>query len=399
MKDKEKLKELLNRGIENIYPSKEFLEDLLTNKKISIYLGIDPTGKTLHLGHAISLMKLRVFQELGHKIVLLIGSFTATIGDPTDKSATRKPLTKEQVLVNCKEYKKQASKIIKFDGENPAEFKFNGDWLEKMSFADVVDLASNFTVQRLLERDMFDKRMKEGKPISLHEFLYPLMQGYDSVAMNIDGEIGGNDQTFNMLVGRTLVKKLQKREKFVMTTKILEDPNGAKMGKTTGNMITLKDSPDQMFGAVMSWTDGMILPGLELCTLCSPEKIAEVKKKIEQGENPRDMKFLLAKEIIKIYHSEEAGEKALDNFINQFQKNEIPENIVEFKFTGEMSLIDVLVKSKLVPSSSDGRRMVKQNAVKLDGETKNDIYEDLSGFDGKVLQVGKKRFTRLNSKA
>jgi len=187
MNDNKKLQELLTRGIENIYPNKEFLEELLSRKKISIYLGVDPTGPTLHLGHAISLMKLRLFQELGHKVVLLIGSFTATIGDPTDKSATRKPLTKEQVIENCKEYKKQASKIIKFDGDNPAEFKFNGDWLEQMSFADVVKLASNFTVQRILERDMFDKRLKAGKPISLHEFLYPLMQGYDSVAMNIDG--------------------------------------------------------------------------------------------------------------------------------------------------------------------------------------------------------------------
>jgi len=395
MSDKEKLNELLTRGIENIYPKKEFLEAMLNEKKISIYLGIDPTGPTLHLGHAISLMKLRKFQELGHKIVLLIGDFTATIGDPTDKSATRKPLTKEQVLENCKEYKKQASKIIKFDGENPAEFKFNGDWLGEMSFADVVDLASNFTVQRLLERDMFDKRIKAGKPISLHEFLYPLMQGYDSVAMNIDGEIGGNDQTFNMLVGRTLVKKLQNREKFVMTTKILEDPNGDKMGKTTGNMITLKDSADQMFGAVMSWTDGMILPGLELCTLCSTDKIVEVKKKMDKGENPRDMKFFLAKEIIKIYYNEEAGERAQQNFINQFQKKEIPDDIKEYKLEGEKTLLEILVDSKLVSSSSDGRRMIQQKAVKIDQEVKDEFFEIIKEAKGQVLQVGKKRFIKI----
>jgi len=396
MSDQAKLNELLSRGIENIYPKKEFLEAMLNEKKISIYLGIDPTGSTLHLGHAISLIKLRLFQELGHKIILLIGSFTATIGDPTDKFATRKPLTKEEVLENCKEYKKQAAKIIKFDGDNPAEFKFNGDWLEKMSFTDVVDLASNFTVQQLLERDMFDKRMKAGKPISMHEFLYPLMQGYDSVAMEIDGEIGGNDQTFNMLAGRTLVKKLQNREKFVMTTKILEDPNGEKMGKTTGNMITLKDSADQMFGAVMSWTDGMILPGFELCTLYPTEKIAEVKKKIEAGENPRDMKFLLAKEIIKIYYDTESGEKAQENFIKQFQKNEIPDDIPEYKLEEPNTILKILVDTKMVSSNGDGRRMMQQNAVKLDGKIKTEFFELIEEAKGQVLQVGKKKFVKIS---
>ncbi|MFA6355172.1 MAG: tyrosine--tRNA ligase, partial [Candidatus Paceibacterota bacterium] len=236
--------ELLTRGISSIYPNREFLENKIKKgEKLTIYLGIDPTGPTLHLGHAIPIKKLSELQKAGHKIILLMGDFTAMIGDPTDKGAARKQLTHKQVMTNLKNYKKQASSLISFTGKNPAQIKFNSKWLGKMNFEEVLSLASNMTVQQMLERDMFKKRVEEEKPIYLHEFMYPLMQGYDSVAMKVDGEIGGNDQTFNMLCGRDLMKTISGKEKFVITMKLLEDNSGKKMGKTEGNMIALSDTP------------------------------------------------------------------------------------------------------------------------------------------------------------
>ena len=303
-KDKEKIKELLERGVENIYPSRGFLESALKKgKQLTLYTGYDPTGPSLHIGHGITLLKLRQFQELGHKIIMLIGDFTGMIGDPTDKSAARKRLTPVELKKNCTSYKKQASKIISFSGQNAAQLKYNNKWLGKMSFADVVELASNFTVQRLLERDMFQKRVKDGKPVYLHEFLYPIMQGYDSVAMDVDGEVGGNDQTFNMLAGRTLMKSLKGKEKFVVTGKLLTDTSGDKMGKTTGNMIAFSDSADEMFGKVMSWTDAMIVPGFELCTTVPMVDIKDIESELKSGMNPRDAKLRLAIAITSLFSS------------------------------------------------------------------------------------------------
>ncbi|MDP2812809.1 MAG: tyrosine--tRNA ligase, partial [bacterium] len=265
--DSQKIQELLSRGVENIYPNKEFLEKALkSGKRLSLYLGIDPTGPTLHIGHIIPMEKLRQFQELGHKIILLIGDFTGMVGDPTDKTATRKVLSREQVLKNAKDYKKQAATILDFKGTNKVELKYNSAWHKKTNFSEVMKLSSNFTVQQLLERDMFQERIKAEKPIHLHEFMYPVLQAYDSVAMDVDGEVGGNDQTFNMLSGRTLMKLMTGKEKFVITTKLLVDPSGKKMGKTEGNMLALNDSAKDMFGKVMSWTDGMIVEAYELCT-------------------------------------------------------------------------------------------------------------------------------------
>ncbi|OGJ12066.1 tyrosine--tRNA ligase, partial [Candidatus Nomurabacteria bacterium RIFOXYC2_FULL_36_8] len=297
--DEKKIDELLTRGISFIYPTKEFLENKIKKgEKLTIYLGIDPTGPTLHLGHAIPIKKLSEFQKAGHQIILLMGDFTAMIGDPTDKGAARKQLTHKEVTSNLKNYKKQASSLISFTGKNPAKITFNSTWLGKMNFEKVISLASNMTVQQMLERDMFEKRMKEGKPIYLHEFLYPLMQGYDSVAMDVDGEIGGNDQTFNMLCGRDLMKTMKNKEKFVITMKLLEDNSGKKMGKTEGNMIALSDSPEEMYGKVMSWTDGMIIPGFELCTNIPTFEIEKMSKDIHSNlVNPKDLKIRLAREI------------------------------------------------------------------------------------------------------
>jgi tyrosyl-tRNA synthetase len=391
--DSKKIDELLTRGVENIYPNRKFLEEKLKKgDKVTLYLGIDPTGPCLHLGHAISLMKLRQFQELGHQVIMLIGSFTAMIGDPTDKLATRKPLTKEQVLENCKNYKKHAAALLDFTGSNKAELRYNDTWLGKLKFGEIVDLAANFTVQQMLERDMFEKRLNEGKPIGLHEFLYPLMQGYDSVAMDVDGEIGGNDQTFNMLAGRTLMKSVKNKEKFVMTNKLLADPSGIKMGKTTGNMITLIDTPEEKFGKVMSWTDGMILSGFELCTKVSMSEITQIEKRLGKGDNPRDLKLDLAQEIVALYHGEEAGQQSRENFLQMFQKKEIPDDILELSLAGKM-LVDVLVESKLVTSKSEARRNIEQKGVKINGEVAIDANQKIVAGD--VIQKGKRFFVKI----
>jgi tyrosyl-tRNA synthetase len=313
----------LTRGVENVFPSKEaFKKALISGKQLSIYLGIDPTGPTLHMGHAIPLMKLSKLQKMGHKVILLMGDFTAMIGDPTDKTATRKKLTRKEVLTNLAQYKDQAKTFLSFTGPNAAQIKYNSKWLGKMKFEDVVELASNMTVQQMLERDMFSNRMKEGKPIHLHEFLYPLMQGYDSVAMDVDAEIGGNDQTFNMLAGRNLMRSLKNKEKFVLSTKLLVDASGKKMGKTEGNMITLQDNAQDMFGKVMSWPDELIVPGFELCTDVSEEEMAKEKAYLESGSNPRDVKIRLALAVVGLYHGKSLAEgKRILHLVIFFRKH------------------------------------------------------------------------------
>ncbi|MDB5254739.1 MAG: Tyrosine--tRNA ligase, partial [Candidatus Nomurabacteria bacterium] len=283
---------LLHKGVADILPSKGFLEkELASGKKLSVYAGFDPTAPTLHIGHTIQLRKLRHFQDLGHKIIFLVGDFTARVGDPTDKGTARKQLTEKEIKINLKKYKQQAGKFIRFSGKNAAAIKFNNDWLGKMKFADVLALASNMTVDQMLKRDMFARRIEEEKPIYIHEFMYPLMQGYDSVAMDVDGEVGGNDQLFNMLAGRTLLKQLKNKEKFVITTKLLEDNNGKKMGKSEGNMVSLIDTPEDMYGKIMSWTDGLIIPGFELCTDYTPSQVQAVQEELHGEVNPRNIKI------------------------------------------------------------------------------------------------------------
>lgn len=390
---------LLTRGVSFIYPTKEFLQNKLKKgEKVTLYLGIDPTGPTLHLGHAIPIKKLSEFQKMGHKIILLMGDFTAMIGDPTDKSTGRKQLTHKEVMVNLKNYKKQASKLISFTGANKAEFKFNSTWLSKLNFEKVISLASQMTVQQMLERDMFDKRMKEGKPISIHEFLYPLMQGYDSVAMNVDGEIGGNDQTFNMLCGRDLMKTIKNKEKFVMTMKLLEDNSGKKMGKTEGNMVAMSDTPDEMFGKIMSWTDGLIATGFELCTNVGTEEIEIIKKDIETNKiNPKEMKSKLAKEIVSLFHSEKKATEAQENWENTFSKKEIPTEIESFMSKDGTQLVEVLLINKIIESKSEFRRLVESGAV-----TNMDLNEKVSTQNelakGGVYRIGKKRFCKIEIK-
>ncbi|HAQ02691.1 TPA: tyrosine--tRNA ligase [Candidatus Nomurabacteria bacterium] len=394
--DEKKIDELLTRGISFIYPTKEFLENKIKKgEKLTIYLGIDPTGPTLHLGHAIPIKKLSEFQKAGHQIILLMGDFTAMIGDPTDKGAARKQLTHKEVTSNLKNYKKQASSLISFTGKNPAKITFNSTWLGKMNFEKVISLASNMTVQQMLERDMFEKRMKEGKPIYLHEFLYPLMQGYDSVAMDVDGEIGGNDQTFNMLCGRDLMKTMKNKEKFVITMKLLEDNSGKKMGKTEGNMIALSDSPEEMYGKVMSWTDGMIIPGFELCTNIPTFEIEKMSKDIHSNlVNPKDLKIRLAREIVTTFHNEKKAKEAQEKWENTFSKKEIPEDVQEINAKKGEPLIDVLLNNKIVTSKSDFRRLVDEKAItNLDTDEKVSSHTEVA-IEG-VYRIGKKRFCKI----
>lgn len=389
--DERKIEELLTRGIERHYPSEDFLrEKLLSGKQLKIYLGIDPTGPTLHLGHAIPLRKLRQLQDLGHQIILLIGDFTARIGDP-DKKEVRKQLTHEEVLENAKLYKQQASTFISFEGPNPAKLMFNNDWHSKLTFSDVLQLASKMTVQQMLERDMFRKRIKDEKPIYIHEFMYPLMQGYDAVAMDVDGEIGGNDQTFNMLTGRTLMKEMLGKEKFVIPTKLLVDPTGAKMGKTTGNMLSFLDSPEEKFGKVMAWTDAMIMLGFELCT---DVDLASIQKRIDTGENPRDLKMDLGYEIVKTYHGEVDAQRARESFIQAFQKGDIPDDIEKITpLEGEL-LVDALLRAKAVVSKTDFRRLVEAGAITNKTNSEKVTAIDASPKEG-VYKIGKHRFLEI----
>ena len=402
--DKDRIEEFLTRGVSAVYPNKEFVKDKMSSgEQLSMYIGIDPTGPTLHIGHIISLMKLSEFQKLGHKVIFLIGSFTGMIGDPTDKKATRKQLTREDVLKNCEKYKEQASVFLDFKGKNPVELRYNSEWHDKLTFKEVVEIASHFTVSQMIERDMFQERIKNNQAIGLHEFLYPLMQGYDSVAMNVDGEIGGNDQIFNMLCGRELMKDLKNKEKFVIGMKLLSDQTGKKMGKSEGNMISLLDNAKDMFGKIMSWNDGMMFSGFELCTTISSEELKEKEKELKSDKNPRDLKLELAYDIVKIYHGEEIAKKEKENFISQFSDKQLPENmeIVVLK-KDTVNVCELLVDLKMVESKTKASQLIEQGAVKTifgDITKKIDNYkEDIVLEDGLIIQVGKLKFVKIKIK-
>ena len=389
-----KNEELLTRGVEKVYPTEKLLDQTLkSGKKLRIYWGVDPTGK-LHLGHAVQLLKLRQFQDQGHEIIILIGDFTAQIGDPTDKLATRTQLSIDQVKQFATNYKELIGKILDLDKPN-LHFRHNTEWTNKLTPADLLALASHFTVSQLLERDMFQKRIAEKKEIHLHEFLYPMFQAYDAVAMDVDMQIGGNDQTFNMLAGRTLMKKMHDKEKFVITTKMLADPSGKKMGKTEGNIIALDSKPNEIFGAIMSWPDGMILIGFELLTTISPAEMKKIEKKLKDGTNPRDLKIELAKEITSLFYSKKEAEKAAEEFANIFSKNELPQEISEFDLSGRFFIPDLLVQTKTADSFSDAKRLIKAGAVAIDGVKITEITAEISLHSGMIIKVGKRRFAKI----
>lgn len=394
--DDQKIEYLLERGVEQVLPSADFLRSQLkSGRRLKIYTGIDPTGPFLHLGHFIFLEKLRQFQELGHEIVFLIGGFTATIGDPTGKDTTRKVLTEKEVMNNAKEYIKQASKVIDFKGKNAAKVLNNSDWLKKMNFADILKLEALVTVDQMLKRDMFEKRMSEGKPIGIHEFMYPLMQGYDSVAMEVDVEVGGNDQLFNMLMGRDFLKKLKNKEKFVITMKLLTDSTGKKMGKSEGNMLTFLDSPEEMYGKVMSWTDGMISSGFEMCTRLSASELKKISDELAWPQtNPRDFKMKLAREIIKLYHGEEGATKGEKNFTQTFQKHQLPENILTVSVLKGELFSKVLLDNHMIESIGEFKRLVKEGAITINEDQKVESF-GMVVDKSMTVKVGKKRFLKI----
>lgn len=385
---------LLTRGVENVFPTREKLKEALQGgRKLRIYVGIDPTSPFLHIGHAMQLRKLREFQDLGHEVIVLIGSFTAMIGDPTDKLATRKQLTREEVLANAKTYKKQASKILRFSGENAVKMMFNDKWLAKMTMTDVVELASHFTVQQMMERDMFERRIEEKKPIYLHEFLYPLMQGYDSVAMDVDVEVGGNDQTFNMLAGRTLAREMKQKEKFVLTLSLLTNSEGKKMSKSEGGVIGLTDAPEDMFGKIMAMDDGMIVPYFKLATDVSDEEIDAVQAALAHGTNPRDIKLDLAERVTGMYHNASKAKGARKHFLQVFSQKEMPDVMPTFRVTESgVALLDVIATAFQI-SRSESRRQIEHGGVRLNGEQEKDSMKNIETES--VIQWGKRHFVRV----
>lgn len=394
--DKERINNVLTRGVEAVYPSKDALAELLASgKRIRLYCGMDPTAPVLHIGHAIQLRKLREFQDLGHEVIWLFGTFTAMIGDPTDKMAARKQLTKEEVAANVANYKKLASKILRFRGENPVKILRNDKWLAKMTFEDVVSLASNFTVQQMMERDMFDKRWNEEKPIYVHEFMYPLMQGYDSVAMDVDLEIGGSDQIFNMLAGRTLMRAMKNKEKSVLGLKLLTNDEGKKMSKSEGGFIAINDAPEEMYGKLMAMADSMILPYFELATDVPMEEIATMREALASGTNPRDMKMKLAKMVTTLFHGPRAAGRAEKHFVQVFQKGSAPEVMSEFSIETAMPLADLLVATTLAESKGEARRLVEQGGITLDDAKLADAFQMMNPGTKGVLRRGKRQFVRL----
>lgn len=395
------LKEALERYMEKVYPSKEKLvEALESGRKLTIYHGVDPTAPQLHFGHATNYFLLCAFQRAGHKIILLVGDFTARIGDPTGKSQTRKPLTRAEIKANWKTYKQQAGKILDFSSKkNPVLLKYNSTWLAKLTLEDLVGLAASVTVSQMIQRDMFQERLKAGREIYLHEFLYPLMQGYDSVAMNVDGEVGGTDQTFNMLVGRDLLWGMKKKEKFVFTTPLLVNPKTRKklMSKSEGGYIGLNDPPTEMYGKTMALPDEVVFPCLRLCTSVPLHDVEKLEVAVQQNKDSfRNAKAFLAKTVVELYHGAKSAQTAEEEFVRVFRHKEQPSKIPEIRFKEKkLPLPELLFKAKLVSSKSGARRLVLQGGVKIDGAVQKDWNKNISCTKGTLIQVGKRRFVRI----
>ncbi|MGM0542208.1 MAG: tyrosine--tRNA ligase [Pseudomonadota bacterium] len=387
---------IIKRGAEEILIEKELIKKLESGKPLRVKAGFDPTAADLHLGHTVLINKLKQFQDLGHEVLFLIGDFTAMIGDPTGKSVTRPALSAEEIAINAETYKEQVFKIL-----DPAKTTvlFNSQWMSKMSAAEMIQLAGKMTVARMLERNDFDERYTSNTPIAIHEFLYPLVQGYDSVAMDADIELGGTDQKFNLLMGRTLQGHYGKPQQCTLTMPILEGLDGIqKMSKSLNNYIGIKDEPNDMFGKVMSVSDELMWRYYELLSFESLEAIKSLKEAVESGENPRNVKVKLALELIARFHSEDAANRALKDFETRFSKNAIPEEMDEVVIEGEMPLANVLKEAGLVASVSDAHRMTKQGAVKINGEKVEDSRQVMPADTTAVYQVGKRKFARITIK-
>ncbi|MEO8071975.1 MAG: tyrosine--tRNA ligase [Acidobacteriota bacterium] len=368
-----------------------------TGKPLRVKLGADPTAPDIHLGHTVVIRKLKAFQELGHMAIFLIGDFTGLIGDPSGKSATRPPLSREEILENAETYKKQIYKLL--DPEK-TEIRFNSEWFDKFGAADFIKLASHTTVAQILERDDFEKRMKDEKPIALHELLYPLVQGYDSVALNADVELGGTDQKFNLLVGRNLQREYEQEPQIIITTPLLEGTDGVdKMSKSLGNYIGIDEEPNEMFGKIMSISDELMWKYYELLTDLSVDEINALRFKCESDAmNPRDSKVELAKLIIKDFHSDEAADEAEQSFVNQFSKGQMPDDIGEISVDSQnYKIVDLLLQTNLTGSKGEAKRLIEQGGVKIDGEKVSDTSAEIEVGKEKsfVIQVGKRKFLNV----
>ncbi|WP_338518611.1 tyrosine--tRNA ligase [Alteromonas gracilis] len=396
MKDWQTALAEIKRGVDEILPEEDLIEKLKSGKTLTIKAGFDPTAPDLHLGHTVLINKLRTFQQLGHNVVFLIGDFTGLIGDPTGKNVTRKPLSKEQVLENAKTYQEQVFKVL---DKEKTEIRFNSEWMDELGAAGMIKLAASQTVARMLERDDFKKRYSNGQPIAIHEFLYPLVQGWDSVALKADVELGGTDQRFNLLMGRELQKDQGLTQQSIVMVPLLEGLDGVqKMSKSLNNYIGITDAPNDMFGKVMSISDDLMWRYYDLLSFRPLEEIADLKARVASGENPRDIKILLAKEIIARFHDEAAAEGAHQDFIQRFQKNAIPDDMPEVEIAlGDegIAIGNLLKEAKLVGSTSDAMRMIKQGAVKINGEKVEDTRLVISEKGENVYQVGKRKFARI----
>lgn len=384
-------KTVLTRGAAEVLPSAESLEKLMSKKKIRLFLGIDPSGSLLTLGHAVVLKKLQQFCDLGHEVILLIGNATVRIGDPTGRDSTRPVLTDEAIEQNFANWKEQASCILDF---NKIKIVHNGDWLDPLNYADIIKLMSNVTVQQLMERDMFQDRIKNARPIFGHEIMYPLLQGYDSVELEVDLEIGGTDQTFNMLMGRTLLRSYKDKEKWVLSTPIINGTDGRKMSKSYGNFVALNEAPNEMFGKLMSIKDEEMLTYFEIFTEDNLDECAKLIK-----NSPREAKVKLAKHIVTWLHNAEAADRGFHDFEQKFVKKEVPDEMPDFKVeSANIGILDLISKTcNFTKSNGEARRLVSQGAVSLDGEKVEDPNLQIEIQGGEILKVGKRKFGRLNS--
>ena len=389
----------LKRGADEILLEAELKARLAEGRPLRVKAGFDPTAPDLHLGHTVLLNKLRQFQELGHEAIFLIGDFTGMIGDPTGKNVTRRPLSREEIAANARTYESQVFKIL---DPKKTRVEFNSSWTEKLGAAGLVQLAARHTVARMLERDDFSKRYAAGEPISIHEFLYPLVQGYDSVALQADVELGGTDQKFNLLMGRHLQEHYGQKPQIVLTMPILEGLDGVqKMSKSLGNYIGINEPPGEMFGKLMSISDDLMWRYFELLSFRPLKEIEGFKSQIKDGANPRDIKFLLGQEIVARFHGEAAGRAAQEEFVARFQKGALPEDMPELDLKVEadgIGIVELLKQCKLVASGSEANRMLEQGGVKVDGEKAGDRGLKLKAGGTHVLQVGKRKFARVRLK-
>ena len=391
---KEQLYELLTRGVEKIIVKEHLEKRLLAGDKMRLKLGIDPTGSDIHIGHMVVLRKLRAFQELGHQVIIIVGDYTARIGDPSGRDKMREPLTREQVYENLETYQKQIGKVLNLD---KTQFSYQSEWFDKVNLTDILEWAGIFTVQQMIERDMYKKRIADGHPIGIHEFMYPLMQGYDSAAINADVEFGGSDQEFNLLIGRTMQEHFKQPPQNILTTSLLVGTDGRKMSKTYNNYIGVLDKPEEMFGKVMSAIDDIIIEYFKLTTDVPLDEIADLERDLKAGLiNPRDAKARLAKEIVKIYHGEIAAVAAAAEFDRIFKNREKPSEMAEFKAVkNDYLLPDLMIAAGLSKSKADAKRVIEQGGVKIDDQIVKDWEKEITIKAGMILQVGKRKFVKI----